>query len=216
MAQEFVNRFRRQRRLVSLDEESEDGAQFAATDSVPTAVVDPRVEAATDEVLSRLGAEDRFILASYYLDGRTLAEIARMLALHESTISRKLDKLTKAVRKQIVAALERKGMNRRQAAEALEVDVRDLQVNIRDRLAQETAPQAFSDKKGEVRTPDVDPGRQGGLRRRELRSPVSVNHWRDAGRRCCEAECFEPAGRRDPATQAAKRRENAARGVRPG
>ena len=33
MAQEFVNRFRRQRRLVSLDEESEDGAQFAATDS---------------------------------------------------------------------------------------------------------------------------------------------------------------------------------------
>ena len=30
MAQEFVNRFRRQRRLVSLDEESEDGAQFAA------------------------------------------------------------------------------------------------------------------------------------------------------------------------------------------
>ena len=161
MAQEFVNRFRRQRRLVSLDEESEDGAQFAATDSVPTAVVDPRVEAATDEVLSRLGAEDRFILASYYLDGRTLAEIARMLALHESTISRKLDKLTKAVRKQIVAALERKGMNRRQAAEALEVDVRDLQVNIRDRLAQETAPQAFSDKKGEVRTPDVGPRASG-------------------------------------------------------
>src|SRR6202140_532665 len=54
MAQEFVNRFRRRRRLVSLDEESEDGAQFAATDSEPAAVVDPRVEAATDEVLSKL------------------------------------------------------------------------------------------------------------------------------------------------------------------
>ena len=52
MAQEFVNRFRRQRRLVSLDEESEDGAQFAATDPEPAAAVDPRVEAATDEVLS--------------------------------------------------------------------------------------------------------------------------------------------------------------------
>ena len=58
MAQEFVNRFRRQRRLVSLDEESEDGAQFAATDPVPAAAVDSRVEAATDEVLSRLGADD--------------------------------------------------------------------------------------------------------------------------------------------------------------
>ena len=47
-------------------------------------------------------AEDRFILASYYLDGRTLAEIARTLAVHESTISRKLDKLAKSLRKQIV------------------------------------------------------------------------------------------------------------------
>ncbi len=161
MAQEFVNRFRRQRRLVSLDEESEDGAQFAATDPEPAAAVDPRVEAATDEVLSRLAAEDRFILASYYLDGRTLAEIARTLAVHESTISRKLDKLARTVRKQIVAALERKGMSRRQAEEALEVDVRDLQVDIRDRLAQETAPQAFSDKKGEVRAPDVGPRASG-------------------------------------------------------
>ncbi len=161
MAQEFVNRFRRQRRLVSLDEESEDGAQFAAADPEPASAVDPRVEAATDEVLSRLAAEDRFILASYYLDGRTLAEIARTLTVHESTISRKLDKLARTVRKQIVAALEGKGMSRRQAAEALEVDVRDLQVNIRDRLAQETAPQAFSDKKGEVRAPDVGPRASG-------------------------------------------------------
>ena len=161
MAQEFVNRFRRQRRLVSLDEESEDGTQFAATDPGPTAIVDPRVEAATDEVLSRLAPEDRFILASYYLDGRTLAEIARTLAVHESTISRKLDKLARAVRKQIVVALERKGMSRRQAAEALDVDVRDLQVNIRERLAQESAAQTFSDKKGEVRAPDVGPRASG-------------------------------------------------------
>jgi RNA polymerase sigma-70 factor, ECF subfamily len=161
MAQEFVNRFRRQRRLVSLDEESEDGAQFAATVPESAAVVDPRVEAATDEVLSRVTAEDRFILASYYLDGRTLAEIARTLAVHESTISRKLDKLAKSVRKQIVAALERKGMSRRQAEEALQVDVRDLQVNIRECLAQETASQSFSDKKGEVRAPDVGPRASG-------------------------------------------------------
>ncbi len=54
MAQEFVNRYRRQRRLVSLDEENEDGAQFAAADPEPTVAVDPRVETATDEVLSSL------------------------------------------------------------------------------------------------------------------------------------------------------------------
>ena len=155
MAQEFVNRFRRTRRLVSLDEESEDGAQFAATASEPAAAVDPRVEAATDDVLSRASAEDRFILASYYLDGRTLAEIALALAVHESTISRKLDKLAKSLRKQILTTLERKGMSRRQAEEALEVDVRDLRLNIRNRVAQETGPPTFSDKKAEVRASDV-------------------------------------------------------------
>jgi RNA polymerase sigma-70 factor (ECF subfamily) len=161
MAQEFVNRFRRQRRLVSLDEETEDGAQFAATDSGASVAVDPRVEAATDEVLARLSAEERFILASYYFDGRTLAEIARTLAVHESTISRKLDKLAKLARKQIVSTLEHKGMSRRQAEEALDVDVRDLRLNIRDRVAQETAPQTFSDKKGESRASDIGPRASG-------------------------------------------------------
>jgi RNA polymerase sigma-70 factor, ECF subfamily len=157
MAQEFVNRFRRQRRLVSLDEESEEGAQFAATDPGPATAVDPRVEAATDEALSRLSPEERFILASYYLDQRTLADIARTLAVHESTISRKLDKLNKSLRKQILTKLERSGMSRRQAEEALEVDVRDLRLNIRDRVAQETGPPAFSDKKAEVRAADAGP-----------------------------------------------------------
>src|SRR6266404_4356737 len=161
MAQEFGNRYRRQRRLISLDEESEDGAQFAATDSAPVAVVDPRIEVATDEVLCRASAEDRFILASYYLDGRTLAEIARTLAAHESTISRKLDKLAKSLRKQILTALERKGMSRRQAEEALEIDVRDLRLNIRNQVAQETGPPAFSDKKGEIPAPDVGPPASG-------------------------------------------------------
>src|SRR2546428_7529481 len=154
MAQEYVNRYRRQRRLVSLDEESEEGAQFAAADPDPAVAVDPRVEAATDEALAALSAEDRFVLTSYYLDGRTLAEIARALGVHESTISRKLDKVAKTLRKQIMAALGRRGMSRRQAVEALEVDVRDLKVNISSRLAQESSPQAFPEKKAEAQAGD--------------------------------------------------------------
>jgi RNA polymerase sigma-70 factor (ECF subfamily) len=150
MAQEHVNRYRRQRRLVSLDEEAEEGAQFATAESEAAIVADPRVEAAVDEVLAALGAEDRFVLASYFLDERTLADIARSLGVHESTISRKLDKLAKSLRKQILASLGRRGMSRRQAQEALEVDVRDLRVNIRSRLAQETGGPAFSKKKAET------------------------------------------------------------------
>jgi RNA polymerase sigma-70 factor, ECF subfamily len=144
LAQEFVNRYRRAKRLVSLDEENEDGSQFAAPESAPAAATDPRLEFATDAALAELPSEDRFVLASYYLDGRTLAEVARILGVHESTISRKVDKLAKLLRKKILSGLMQQGMGRRQAEEALEVDVRDLQINIRRSLAQESQASAFS------------------------------------------------------------------------
>jgi RNA polymerase sigma-70 factor (ECF subfamily) len=151
LAQEYVNRYRRTKRLVSLDEESEEGVQFRAPEPEPVPAADQRLAQATDEAIAALSGEDRTVLSAYYLDGRTLAEIARMLGVHESTISRKLDKLAKALRRQIVASLARRGMSRRQAEEALEVDVRDLQVDIRRSLTQEPAPPAFSKKRVEAR-----------------------------------------------------------------
>jgi len=154
MAQEHVNRYRRQKRMVSLDEETEEGAQFATPDPEPAQAVDARLQSVTDEVLGALAADERFILAAYYLDGRTLAEIARILAVHESTISRKLDKVVKSLRKQVLAGLARKGMSRRQAEEALAIDVRDITLNLRDRLAQDSSPEAFHKKK--VATPAGD------------------------------------------------------------
>lgn len=150
LAQEYVNHYRRQRRLVSLDEESEEGTQYSAPEKEVAPAVDPRLERATDQVLATLDAPDRLILAAYYLDGRTLADIARLLKVHESTISRKLDKLAKSLRKSIVAALRRDGMTTRQVEEAMQVDVRDLTVNIRKRLAQENDRQSFSEKKAET------------------------------------------------------------------
>jgi RNA polymerase sigma-70 factor (ECF subfamily) len=138
LAQEYVNRFRSQRRLVSLEEQAEAGVQFKAPDSAlrseTPAPSDPRLEAATDAALAALPAEDRFILASYYLDGRTLAETARSLGVHESTVSRRLEKVTKSVCKAIVKGLMQRGMSRRQAEEAIEVDVRDLSLDVRERL----------------------------------------------------------------------------------
>ena len=151
LAQEFVNRYRRTKRLVSLDEESEDGTQYAAPEPEPLPSADARLESATDAALASLDREDRMVLAAYYLDGRTLAEIARMLGVHESTISRKVDKLAKSLRKKILAGMVQQGMARRQAEEALEVDVRDLQVDIRRSLAQDSPAAAFSEKEVPVR-----------------------------------------------------------------
>lgn len=146
VAQEYVNRYRRERRLISLDGESEEGEQFAASQEEPRAPVDSRLETATDQVLGALRPEDRFLLASYYLDERTLADIARALGVHESTISRRLDRLAKSLRKQLLGSLGRLGMSRRQALEALDVDVRDFTLNIRERLRQEKPSPAFPEK----------------------------------------------------------------------
>ena len=146
MAQEYVNRYRRTKKLVSLEEETEEGAQFPSPQPEVIADVDPRVTAAIDDTLAALPVEDRYVLAAYFLDDRTLADVARSLKVHESTISRKLDKLCKSLRRNVLAALRQRGMSRRQAEEALDVDVRDLQLNLRQRL-QETPPQAFSEKK---------------------------------------------------------------------
>ncbi len=158
LAQEYVNRYRRTKRLVSLEEEAEEGVQFRAPEPDPVTPADNRLARAAGAVLAGLPAEDRMVLAAYYLDGRTLAEIARMLHVHESTISRKLDKLAKGLRKQIIAALTQNGMSRRQAEEAMETDVRDLQVNIRrslgQGLTQETSPGPFSEKRVEARVPE--------------------------------------------------------------
>src|SRR5205085_11126276 len=112
VAQEFVNRYRKTKRLVSLEEESEEGVQFASTAAPPPQIADRRLGEATDEALDQLGAEDRLVLAAYYLDDRTLTEIGRMVGVHESTISRRLEKLLKNLRKQVVTGLQARGMNR--------------------------------------------------------------------------------------------------------
>jgi RNA polymerase sigma-70 factor (ECF subfamily) len=153
LAQEFVNRYRKQRRTTSLDEEIEQGRQFAAQpqDAAPTgarsetdALIDPRLDQSITAVLDSLTNEDRYVLASYFLDGRTLAEVARTLGVHESTISRRVDKLSRGLRKQILTELGRRGMTRRQAEEALDTDVRDLKVDLRARLTQESRAGTFS------------------------------------------------------------------------
>src|SRR5258706_2821697 len=153
LAQEFVNRYRKQRRTTSLDEEIEQGRQFAAQQQDPAGKgasletdppIDPRLDQSITSVLDSLTSEDRYVLASYFLDGRTLAEVARTLGLHESTISRRVDKLARGLRKQILSELGRRGMTRRQAEESLDTDVRDLRVDLRARLAQESPVGAFS------------------------------------------------------------------------
>lgn len=135
LAQEHVNRLRRQQKLVPFD----DAIATRATANEPNPDHVP-LAAATEAALAQLPPEDRFILAAYYLDERTLSEIGRMLSVHESTISRRLEKITSQLRKRIVARLRAAGFSKHAAAEIMTTDIRDLSLNVRDRLAQERQP----------------------------------------------------------------------------
>ncbi len=57
------------------------------------------LERAIEEALEKREAEDRFLLAAYYLDGQTLKQIAGVLGVHEATVSRKLRRAIEADQK---------------------------------------------------------------------------------------------------------------------
>src|SRR5258707_14826088 len=64
LAQEFVNRYRKQKRLVSLEEQTEEGAEFSAAEPGPRGPLDSRLGAALDASLRQLMGEDRLVLAA--------------------------------------------------------------------------------------------------------------------------------------------------------
>jgi len=155
LAQEWVNRYRKQHRESSLDEQLEAGRQFAAPDEKPAGGIagdGPETELAAlaravDAALRELEGEDRLMLAAHFLDGRTLAEVGRILGLHESSVSRRVKKLAEGLRKRVVRSLRAEGHSRRRAEELLESDVRDVTVDVRKGLsgmgAQEPGGGAF-------------------------------------------------------------------------
>jgi RNA polymerase sigma-70 factor, ECF subfamily len=137
LAQEYVNRFRHTRREVSMEEQIESGRRFEPKAAAPSEAVDLRLEEATDQALATLPPDDKFILSCYYLDGNTLAEIARLLGVHESTISRKVERITQSIRKAILAGLVKRGMSLKEAELTMEVEVSEISLDVSKRLVQE-------------------------------------------------------------------------------
>jgi RNA polymerase sigma-70 factor (ECF subfamily) len=143
LAQRFVDRCRVHSKETSLDEQMDAGVAFAAAPEGWTEP-DDRVARAIRDSLGELDAEERFLLSAYYLDGQKLAEIGKQLSVHESTVSRKLDKLTGALRKHVRKRLLVGGLDIRACDELLhDLDVRDVNVDVRATLQQETKMDTF-------------------------------------------------------------------------
>ncbi|MDR3753183.1 MAG: sigma-70 family RNA polymerase sigma factor [Terracidiphilus sp.] len=142
LAQRHVDHYRRTRREEPIEEfdapAPEPPPQTAAGEL-------SRLEQAIEQAVSGCEAEERYLLAAYYLDDQTLLEIGRVLGVHEATVSRRLHRATGQIRKQILKNLQRNGMSRRAAQEAMGADARDIEVNLK-KLLQNSQSEAFQEQ----------------------------------------------------------------------
>jgi len=143
LAQRHVDHHRRVHRETPLD--SLDVPAPASSPS-PIRAELTRLADAVAQTLQGLPSEDRFLLASYFLDRRTLLQIASLLHVHEATISRRLKRLVADLRKHLLHNLQSGGLSKRAAEEAIGADPRDIEINLRT-LLQTSQTESFSDKK---------------------------------------------------------------------
>ncbi len=149
MVQNFIDRCRRERRLATLDEEDKEDRPhlpelIEQAVELPT-LPDPRISEVVDSALAAMDPEDRFILASYYLDHLNLSDLSTILDVHQSNVSRRLEKITSKLRKAVRVGLLRRGMKPAEVDEALRSDVRDLDLDVGRRLKENTQkPEAGS------------------------------------------------------------------------
>jgi RNA polymerase sigma-70 factor, ECF subfamily len=146
LAQRHVDHYRRTRRDTPLEAEDPAAPPTVATPSPDTM---QKLQLAIADSFQALSPEGRFLLCSYFLDGRTLHQIAQLLRVHEATVSRKLSRLTGDLRKRLLKSLQVGGLSRRGAEEALGTDPRDLTINLRS-LLQTTSPRPFFDQAGSL------------------------------------------------------------------
>lgn len=151
LVQRYRDHLRRTRRETPLEDFDSPAPEAAAAVSAELTVL----AAAVASALGGLAAEDRFLLAAYYLDRQTLLEIARTLHVHEATISRRLKRLVAELRKQLLRSLVAGGMSKAAAQEALGADPRDVEINLRAVLQTSQLP-AFQGKEGAAQPSGMD------------------------------------------------------------
>jgi RNA polymerase sigma-70 factor (ECF subfamily) len=142
LAQRHVDYHRRRQREEPLDEVDAPAPHPPAETPAQELSL---LEEAIEKALRERDAEERFLLAAYYLDGQTLLQIARVLGVHEATESRKLRRAAENTRKQVLGNLQRGGLSRRAAQEALRADPRDVDVNLK-KLLQNSQTEAFQEQ----------------------------------------------------------------------
>lgn len=108
LAQKQVDLLRAGAKMVPLEEEPEGQATAPAPATSPDPHRDiylKRLDGALSAALAALAPRERLIVACYYVDQLTLAEIGRMVHEHESTVSRQLERLRRGLCESVTRAL---------------------------------------------------------------------------------------------------------------
>jgi RNA polymerase sigma-70 factor len=113
LAQRHVDLLRTSWRTVSFEpEEDSKGSADASTLRTDPLPIDPdrekylaRLDAALSAAIGCLAPREQMLLACYYVDQLTLAEIGRTLGEHESTVSRQLDRIRRQLREAVTKSL---------------------------------------------------------------------------------------------------------------
>lgn len=143
LARSHVDAWRRERRLVGLETEAGLEAVSALHACLaPSPLAHPPqastapgpVAAALETVLAQVDETARLILSLYFLDGKTLAEIGALLQVHESTVSRRLERILARLRRQTGQELRRRGLAPALLDDPAQTDPRWLQVDVRKAL----------------------------------------------------------------------------------
>jgi RNA polymerase sigma factor (sigma-70 family) len=155
LAQRHVDSLRAGRNMDALEDEGPDGGAGGRRRRTPTALfitsgpsgaretgdpdrarLMPRLRETLFAAFAALAPADRLLLAMYYLDEQTLAQIARMRNVHEATVSRQLERVRRELRQSVEGALAagdapqngsagRKGLSAAEIALCLDYAVED-------------------------------------------------------------------------------------------
>lgn len=153
LAQAHVDEWRQRRRWTGLDESeplqtlvtfphpAPASFELNADDGSSNASLRQTLEAAIECVLRSLDSAGRLLLNLYFLDGQTLAQIAGLLGVHESTVSRRLERQIGILRKQVRRELARQGLRPDATEAAMQLKPEWLNVDVRKSLTTLGDPQ---------------------------------------------------------------------------
>jgi RNA polymerase sigma-70 factor len=117
LARKQVDLIRTSRRTVSLEAQSEGRTPGEFTASASRVYPDPgadpdraryvaRLDGALSTALTALTSRERMMIACYYVDELSLAEIGKLLHEHESTVSRHLERIRRRLRESVTQTLQ--------------------------------------------------------------------------------------------------------------